>query len=106
MIWLTIAAMFAVVFASRYIFLEPRLPIKLGRRTQRFLSFTAPAVMTAIWAPIVFIHNEQLTLLLFNPYLIGAFVTAFVAFKTKRALLSAVLGIVVFSWLKFFILIP
>ncbi|RMA82153.1 AzlD domain-containing protein [Umboniibacter marinipuniceus] len=99
MIWLTIAAMFAIVFASRYIFLEPRLPIRLGTRTQRFLSFTAPAVMTAIWAPIVFIQQQQLVVSLFNPYLVGALVTAVVAFTTKRALLAAVLGIFAFAGL-------
>lgn len=100
MIWLTIAAMFAIVFASRYIFLEPRLPIRLGTRTQRFLSFTAPAVMTAIWAPIVFIHDSKILVSPFNPYLIGASVTALVAFKTKRALLAAVLGVITFAVIK------
>ncbi len=96
MIWLIILTMLAIVFASRYIFLEPRLPIRLGTRTQRFLSFTAPAVMTAIWAPIVFIQEQQLVVSLFNPYLVGALVTGAVAFKTKRALLSAVLGVLAF----------
>ena len=99
MIWLIILAMLAIVFASRYVFLEPRLPIRLGTRTQRFLSFTAPAVMTAIWAPIVFIQEQQLVVSLSNPYLVGALVTAAVAFKTKRALLAAVLGILAFSGL-------
>ena len=99
MIWLIILAMLAIVFASRYVFLEPRLPIRLGTRTQRFLSFTAPAVMTAIWAPIVFIQEQELVVSLFNPYLVGALVTAVVAFKTKRALLAAVLGILAFSGL-------
>lgn len=36
MILLTILAMTALVFASRYLFLEPNLPLKLGQRTQRF----------------------------------------------------------------------
>lgn len=59
MIWLTIFVMTAIIFTSRYVFLEPRLPIRLSARARSLLSFSGPAVMTALWAPIVFIQTES-----------------------------------------------
>lgn len=55
MIMLSILLMTLLVFTSRYLFLEPKLPLKLGTRTQKILNYASPAVLTAIWAPIVFI---------------------------------------------------
>ncbi|MBT4078722.1 MAG: AzlD domain-containing protein, partial [Gammaproteobacteria bacterium] len=37
MIWLTLLAMATLVFISRYIFLEPKLPIRLGPKILHFL---------------------------------------------------------------------
>lgn len=55
MIMLSILLMTLLVFTSRYLFLEPKLPLKLSTRTQKILNYASPAVLTAIWAPIVFI---------------------------------------------------
>lgn len=33
MIWLTMLAMTAVIFLSRYLFLEPKLPLRLSKNT-------------------------------------------------------------------------
>lgn len=54
MIMLAILLMTVLVFTSRYLFLEPKLPLRLGTRTQKVLNYASPAVLTAIWAPIVF----------------------------------------------------
>ncbi|NAW64290.1 AzlD domain-containing protein [Photobacterium halotolerans] len=97
MIWLTILTMTLIIFASRYLFLDPRLPIKLNYQTQRFLSYSSPAVLTAIWAPIVFLpDNKTIDLTYTNPYLIGAVVAALIAWKTKNVLLTAVISMTVF----------
>ena len=42
---------------------------------QQFLSFSAPAVLTAIWVPIVFINDEGINLDWQNPYLSAAVVS-------------------------------
>ncbi|QUJ70180.1 AzlD domain-containing protein (plasmid) [Photobacterium sp. GJ3] len=98
MIWLTILAMALIVFASRYLFLAPGLPIRLNHQAQRFLSYASPAVLTAIWAPIVFVPEQSgLNLSWSNPYLIGALVSALIAWKTKNVLLTAVIGMAVFG---------
>lgn len=60
MIMLSIFAMTALVFLSRYLFLEPKLPLRLSPTLQRLLSYSGPAVLTAIWAPIVFMPEKNL----------------------------------------------
>jgi branched-subunit amino acid transport protein len=70
MTMLYILAMTAVVFLSRYLFLEPRLPLRLNARAQHLLSFSSPAVLTAIWGPIVFLPEGKLDVSPENPYLL------------------------------------
>lgn len=96
MIWTTILLMAVIVFVSRYLFLEPRLPIRLGPRVLHFLHYTGPAVLTAIWAPIVFHREGELNLALSNPYLIAAIFTAILAVVTRNVLLTTVLGMTLF----------
>ncbi|MEZ8099222.1 AzlD domain-containing protein [Vibrio bivalvicida] len=100
MIMLSILAMTVLVFASRYLFLEPRLPLRLNPQAQRLLKYSSPAVLTAIWAPIVFMPEKQLWLSAGNPYLIGALIAAFLAWKTKNVLLTTLVSMVVFLFLK------
>lgn len=96
MIWGTLLLMALIVFASRYLFLEPRLPIRLGPRVLHFLHYTGPAVLTAIWAPIVFNRNGVLDLSWHNPYLVAAVFTSLLAVTTRNVLLTTVLGMALF----------
>lgn len=96
MIWLTIILMTAVVFVSRYLFLEPRLPLRLGPRTTRFLSYSAPAILTAIAAPIVFMPEGELALEISNPYLISATLAVTLAYLTRHVLFTTVVSMGVF----------
>ena len=99
MIWLIILGMASVVFVSRYIFLEPKLPLTLSKNTQRFLSYSAPAVLTAILAPIVLVRDNQLSLSLDNNYLIGAIVACLLAYFTRNTLLTALISMGVFFFI-------
>ncbi|MBW8182339.1 AzlD domain-containing protein [Shewanella nanhaiensis] len=96
MIWLTIITMAILVFASRYLFLEPKLPVRLSKNTLTFLSYSAPAVLTAIFAPIVFIQEGELALSLDNSYLIAAVLAAVLAFTTRNILLTTVVSMGLF----------
>ena len=96
MIWLTLLAMATLVFISRYIFLEPKFTIRLGPKILHFLHYTGPAVLTAIWAPIVFHQEGQLNLGINNPYFIAAIVAAILAVTTKNVLLTTVLSMALF----------
>lgn len=96
MTWLIILSMAAVVFISRHLLLEPKLPIRLSKNTLIFLSYSAPAVLTAIFAPIVFAPEGQLDLSLNNPYLICALVATILAYVTRNTLLTTVLSMGLF----------
>lgn len=99
MIWLTILTMATLVFSSRYLFLEPKLPVRLSKQTLTFLSYSAPAVLTAIVAPIVFVQEGSggsLDLSLSNSYLIGALLAIILAYTTRNVLLTTVISMGLF----------
>lgn len=103
MIFLSIFAMAALVFFSRYLFLEPKLPIRLNSKAQRLLAYSSPAVLTAIWGPIVFVQEGKLAFSLSNPYFIGALVAAFLVWKTKNVLWTTIISMAVFLLFKLWI---
>lgn len=100
MIWITILAMATLVFASRYLFLEPRLPVRLSKQTLTLLSYSAPAVLTAILAPIVFVQEgssgSSLGLSLNNSYLVSAVLATVLAYTTRNVLLTTVISMALF----------
>ncbi len=100
MIMLSIFAMTALVFMSRYLFLEPKLPLRLSANLQRFLSYSSPAVLTAIWAPIVFTHEKSLWFDSINPYIWASLLAGILAWKTKNVLLTTVASMAVFLLLN------
>lgn len=100
MVMLSILAMTLLVFASRYLFIEPKLPLKLNPQAQRLLSYSSPAVLTAIWAPIVFLPEQELWISTENPYLIAAVVAAIIAWKTGNVLLTTIVSMLIFLALK------
>ncbi|MCE0494494.1 AzlD domain-containing protein [Vibrio salinus] len=101
MILLSIFAMTALVFLSRYLFLEPGLPLKIHPEFQRFLKYSSPAVLTAIWAPIVFMpEGKGFWITPDNPYLLSALLAALLAWKTRNVLLTTVISMFVFLFLN------
>ncbi|WP_104400554.1 AzlD domain-containing protein [Vibrio penaeicida] len=103
MIYLYIFAMASVVFFSRYLFLEPKLPLRLNHQFHRLLSYASPAVLTAILSPIVFVPEGELQLSLSSPYIWAALLSCFVAWKTKNVLTTTLVGVCVFLLLKHFL---
>ncbi|MDG3085711.1 AzlD domain-containing protein [Vibrio hannami] len=97
---ISIILMTLVVFLSRYLFLEPSVPVKLSYGMRRFLSYSSPAVLTAICGPIVFAPDGEAWIGIDNPYLIAALVAALVMFKTKNLLLSIVVSMALFLLLN------
>jgi branched-subunit amino acid transport protein len=100
MIFLTVLGMGAILFFNRYVFLEPRLPVRLGRRTREFLAFAVPGMLTAICGPIIFMPDHQLNLSLLNPYLLAAIAAVVFMLWTRRVLTSVVLSAGVFYVLR------
>lgn len=54
MTWLTIFGMACITYLNRFAFFSAKMRYKPGDKLKRFLSFSSLAVLTAIWAPIVF----------------------------------------------------
>ena len=96
----TILLMAIITFTTRYLFIHPRFPIKLGAKAVKFLSFSAPAVLTAIWVPIIFVRQQELMLSPTNPYLIGATIAVIFAVKGKNIYWTVGAGMVVFIGMK------
>ncbi|AWB58363.1 MULTISPECIES: AzlD domain-containing protein [unclassified Colwellia] len=93
---ITILLMAVITFTTRYLFIHPRLPVRLGAKMAKLLSFSAPAVLTAIWVPIIFIQQGELSVSLQNPYLIAATFAVGTAAKTKSIYLTMFIGLITF----------
>lgn len=97
---LTILLLAGITFFSRYLFLSPKLPIRIGAKITHFLSFSAPAVLTAIWVPIIFVKDGSVNTSLTNPYLLGATVAIITAYKSQNIYLTLGISITVFALLR------
>ena len=93
---LAILLLACITFGTRYLFLEGRLPIRLGPSLRLLLSYSGPSVLAAILAPILFVRSEQLYLSSSNPYLWGAAVAAAAAYKTGNIYWTIGAGMLVF----------
>ena len=93
---LTILLLAATTFGTRYLFLEGRLPVRLSVNIKQFLSYSGPAVLTAITMPILFVHKHQLDTAVSNPYLWGALAAIAAAYKTANIYWTVGLGMLAF----------
>ena len=85
---MTISLLAVITFTTRYLFLEGKLPLRLGPNVKQLLSFSAPAVLTAIFVPILFIHEQQLDISPTNAYLWGGVAAIIAAYKTHSVYLD------------------
>jgi branched-subunit amino acid transport protein len=99
----TIFLMAVITFLTRYLFIHPKIPLRLNARMISFLSFSAPAVLTAIWVPIIFIRKGELALSISNPYIIAASVAVILAAKKANIYLILVASGAIFVGLKVFL---
>jgi branched-subunit amino acid transport protein len=88
-----------IIFISRYLFLEPKLPLKLNKHALHFLSYAAPAVLTAIIAPMVLVKEHSLYLSINNNYLVGAFIACLLAYFTRNTLLTVLVSMGIFFFI-------
>ena len=93
---MTILLLACITFTTRYLFLDGRLPIRLGPNVRHLLSYSGPAVLTAIAAPILLVHQQQLDLASDNAYLWGALMAILVAHKTGSVYWTIGLGMLIF----------
>ena len=103
MIWVIIGGMALILFFNRYLFLEPRLPIRLNRQVRDFLGFAVPGMLTAICGPIIFVNDHTLNLSLSNPYLLAGLCAIALMLWTRNVLLSVALSVVSFYLLRWWL---
>mgnify|MGYP003744600337 CR=1 FL=1 len=96
MTMLTIFLLACVTFGTRYLFLEGQLPVRLGPNLKRLLSFSGPAVLSAIAVPILFVHDQRLDIAVNNVYLWGGAVAVIAAHKTANVYWTIGLGMLTF----------
>lgn len=101
MTWLVIAGMALLLFFNRYLFLAPRIPLRLGNRTRQFLGFAAPGMLTAICAPIIFLPGGELDLAPGNPYLLASLLAIGLILWTRSTLWSVLLSLAAFFILRY-----
>jgi len=98
---LIILMMAGITFITRYLFLHPSLPIKIGPKVSSLLSFSAPAVLTAIWVPIIFVQDESLVISIFDAYVMAATVAVIVSIKTKSIYWTVGISVLTFALVRF-----
>lgn len=97
MTWGLFFVLAAVVFCNRYLLLEPRLPLHLPDWLKRSLNYSAPCLLSAVAAPIVFEHSQMLSVTTWNqPYVWGALCCMFLAYRLKNTLLVILLSLLIF----------
>ena len=94
--------MASIVFFTRYFFLEPRLPIRLNSKLQKLLSYSSLAVLPAIAAPIIFIHQQQLVETIRHPYVIAAAIAVILSWKTRNVLLTTLTSMLILVFLLYY----
>ena len=100
MILATVLGMAVLVFCNRYLFLEPRLPLRLGRNLRTFLEFAVPGMLTAICGPILLSGEQSLTATLVDPYLLAGLAAVGLMLWTRRVLTTVILSMGVFYLLR------
>lgn len=66
---------------------------KIPSPLMKYLSFIAPAVLTALIAPMIFIKQGRVDISLSNNYFIAAIITVLVSYFSKNMLASLIAGI-------------
>lgn len=97
---ITLLLMTVITFSSRFLFLSKLIRFEIGGKLNRFLSFSAPCVLTAIWLPIVVMPHGEPWLSWQNPYLLAAVAACWLAYRYKNLYLTTGVSLLLFFTLK------
>ncbi|WP_296280714.1 AzlD domain-containing protein [uncultured Acinetobacter sp.] len=103
MTWILLLSLAFIVFINRYFFLEPKIAFKLPVFVENMLQYSAPCLLTAICAPIVFFHGEELRTLPLDAYFLTAILCVVFALISKKILLNLSLSLLCFYTLNYFL---
>ena len=101
MSWLFLLLLACIVFFNRYIFLEPRFPIKIPDWFERALHYSAPCILSSICIPIILIDGESFRNSMLNPYFIATLLTIVAAYLIRHTLLTILMSLSSFYFLVY-----
>ena len=102
MTWTYIFILAGIVFFNRYLFLEPKVDVKFPHFFEKMLKYSAPCLLTAICAPIIFYQDDAFRAFANNPYLYGAIFCVLMILWLEKTLLSIILSLVFFYMVTMF----
>lgn len=102
MSWSLLLLLAAILFFNRYLFLDPNVPIKLPPLLRQSLKYSAPCLLTAICAPIIFLDQDKALHFAHNPYLIASIISIMLALTLKNMLMVVILSLICFYLLIFY----
>ena len=101
-LWIVILAMAALTFGQRASFLLLPERVQLPALLVRALRYVPAAVLTAIWAPELLLHNGTLSFALGNERLLAGMVAIAVAWRYRVTFGTIVAGLAalhLFDWM-------
>jgi branched-subunit amino acid transport protein len=93
-IWVTMFFAGLVTYAIRLSFIQLLGKIELPLLLKRALRLVPPAVLTAIFFPELFLHSGTVDISLSNSRLLAGLLAILVAWRTKNAMLTILVGMV------------
>lgn len=100
MVWAVISGTGTIAFPSRYLFLEPCLPIRLSSNLWQFLGFAVPGMLAVICGPIVLMPEGHIDFGYDNPHLVSGAVVVVLVLYIRNTLASMLLGVAFFFLFK------
>ncbi len=101
-IWLLIGFLSIITFMTRYLFFSRIITYHPSEKLKKFLSFSAQSILTALWAPIVFIYHENGEISYTDAgYLISAIFVLILGFFRVNMLAIVLLGLFLFFTIRF-----
>lgn len=103
-IWWIILGMAVITFLNRYFFLAKSISIKPSESFRRFLSFSSLAVLTALWTPIVFRLDSDLSWNIAGwDYLIASLIAVVLCLARASSLMVVIVSTAAFFLLRAFL---
>lgn len=102
MTWALIFGMAAITYANRYLFFARSIAYRPGIRVKRLLSYSSYAVLTAIWAPLVFEFDGAKELSIAGlDYAVATALAAVLSFSRINSLIVVLASAAVFFLIRF-----
>jgi len=96
-IWYLIVALSLVTFINRYIFFSRTIKFTPNKKLSHLFGFSAQAVMTSLWVPIVFRYDAQDGFSIIDySYLFPAIIVFILSMTKLNMLVTIVIGMMSF----------